>query len=316
VNLLKPPALIPGTTLGIVCPSYPLEEAILEKTTSLFACRGYGIKRGASTQGQYGPFAGTPQERAADIHDMFVDPEVGAVFCARGGYGANRVLEHLDYDLIKSHPKIFMGYSDITALLISITQHTGLVTFHGPMLITFKDGQEAYSLNTMESVLGATGPVSIPVPRDLRSIILKQGRGTGVLWGGNLTLIVERLGTANQLIPEGGILFLEEVDEYLYAFDRLLHHLRSAGVLEQLQGLIIGELRNVKDRDLAFGKTTDEIVLDICGDLEIPIISNYPCGHGAHQATLPLGISARLEATKEIPTLTLLESPVKQEKAC
>ncbi|MFQ6613159.1 MAG: hypothetical protein ACE5D2_08695, partial [Fidelibacterota bacterium] len=113
-----------------------------------------------------------------------------------------------------------------------------------------------------------------------------------------------------------GILFLEEVDEYLYAFDRLLHHLRTAGVLDQLRGLIIGELENVTDREPFLEKTTDEIVLDICGDLEIPIIAHYPCGHGTHQATLPLGIPARLEAGNGIPTLTLLESPVTGVESC
>jgi muramoyltetrapeptide carboxypeptidase len=316
MNLLKPPALTPGTTLGIVCPSYPLEEAVLEKTTHLFARQGHGIKRGATTQGHHGPFAGTPQERADDIHGMFTDPQVGAILCARGGYGANRVLEHLDFDLIQSHPKIFMGYSDITALLISITQRTGLVTFHGPMLVTFKDGLEEYSFKTMEKVLGTDGPVSIPIPSTPAPVILKQGTGTGPLWGGNLTLIVERLGTGDQLIPDGGILFLEEVDEYLYAFDRLLLHLRTAGVLDRIQGLIIGKLENITDREPSFGKTTDEIVMDICGDLEIPIISHYPCGHGTYQATLPLSIPVQLEATGTVPVLTLLESPVTGATTC
>ena len=307
--MIKPSMLKPGCRIGVVSPSYWLKKQYMEKTSKFFQDKGYTMVMGNSNSMRWGPFAGTPQERADDIHHMFSNPKIEAIICARGGYGANRVLPLLDYNLIRDNPKIFMGYSDITAYLTSITQKTGLVTFHGPMMVSYKKGFVNYNFQTMERILNGTPDFKIESPDSLPARILKPGIAMGPLWGGNMTLLINRLGTSDALGTDGVILFLEDLDEYLYSFERMLVQIRTAGMLDNIAGLIIGELHEFKDQDVAFERNTDEIVMDICGDLEIPIVSNFPCGHGTYQATLPISIPVELYA-KQQPYLTLLEPAV------
>ena len=301
--------LKPGCRIGVVSPSYWLKKQYMEKTSKFFQDKGYTMVMGNSNSMKWGPFAGTPQERADDIHHMFSNPKIEAIICARGGYGANRVLPLLDYNLIRDNPKIFIGYSDITAYLTSITQKTGLVTFHGPMMVSYKKEFVNYNFQTMERILNGTPDFKIESPESLPARILKPGIAMGPLWGGNMTLLINRLGTSDALGTDGVILFLEDLDEYLYSFERMLVQIRTAGMLDNIAGLIIGELHEFKDQDVAFERNTDEIVMDICGDLNIPIVSNFPCGHGTYQATLPISIPVELYA-KQQPYLTLLEPAV------
>tara|TARA_B100001105_G_scaffold58844_1_gene45266 strand:+ start:300 stop:1238 length:939 start_codon:yes stop_codon:yes gene_type:complete len=308
--MLKPKSLKRGHRIGVVSPSYWLEKKGLGNAVTVFQKKGYEVQLGDSVYLKDGPFAGTPQQRANDINQMFSDPNIDAIFCARGGYGANRVLPLLDYDLIQSKPKIFMGYSDITAFLTSITQKTGLVTFHGPMLSTFKNKLVPYNLDTLVNVLSGKEDIRIVEPNELKPTILKSGKAIGPLWGGNMCLLVNRLGTKNQLNTDGVILFIEDVDENLYAFDRMLFHMKEAGMFENIRGLIVGELTEMKDQTIPFGKTTDEIILDVCGDLNIPIVTNFPCGHGNYQATFPISLPVELRADNNFVELLFLESPV------
>ena len=307
--MIKPSMLKPGCRIGVVSPSYWLKKQYMEKTSKFFQDKGYTMVMGNSNSMKWGPFAGTPQERADDIHHMFSNPKIEAIICARGGYGANRVLPLLDYNLIRDNPKIFMGYSDITAYLTSITQKTGLVTFHAPMMVSYRKGFVDYNFQTMERILNGTPDFKIMSPGSLPARILKPGIAMGPLWGGNMTLLINRLGTSESLDTDGVILFLEDLDEYLYSFERMLVQMRTAGMLDNIAGLIIGELHEFKDQDVAFERNTDEIVMDICGDLDIPIVSNFPCGHGTYQATLPISIPVELYA-KQQPYLTLLEPAV------
>jgi len=308
--MLRPKSLKRGHRIGVVSPSYWLEKKGLGNAVTVFQKKGYEVQLGDSVYLKDGPFAGTPQQRANDINQMFSDPNIDAIFCARGGYGANRVLPLLDYDLIQSKPKIFMGYSDITAFLTSITQKTGLVTFHGPMLSTFKNKLVPYNLDTLVNVISGKENIRIVEPNELKPTILKSGKAIGPLWGGNMCLLVNRLGTKNQLNTDGVILFIEDVDENLYAFDRMLFHMKEAGVFENIRGLIVGELTEIKDEIIPFGKTTNEIILDVCGDLNIPIVTNFPCGHGNYQATLPISLPVELRADNNFVELLFLESPV------
>ena len=308
--MIKPRCLKKGGRIGFISPSYWLDEKDLKRTAAYFQERGYEINIGSSNSLRSGPFAGTHQQRVDDIHQMFSDPNIDAIICARGGYGANRVLPLLDYDHIRNHPKIFMGYSDITGYLTSITQKTGLVTFHGPMLASYKKRLVNYNFDLMEKVLGGEPSVYIEPPKLLPVRVLKSGTAVGPLWGGNMTLLINRLGTKDSLNTDGVLLFLEDLDEYLYAFERILVHMRTAGMFENIKGLIIGELDEFKDNDIPFGRDTDEIVLDICGDLNIPIVSNFPCGHGTYQTTLPISIPVELDANGQKPNIKLLEPAV------
>ena len=309
-NQIKPKSLHRGDTLGIVCPSRWVPEENLRLIQKIYEKHGYRIKYGKSPFLRYNQFAGTPEERAKDISDMFADPEIDGIICARGGYGANRVIPLLDYDVIKQNPKIFMGYSDITALLYSIYQQTGLITFHGPMFVTYKKGFIPYNWECWESVVSGKSKMEITNPPNLKPNILTSGFASGPLMGGNLTLIVNRLGTSDQIDFDGSILFLEDIDEYLYAYDRYLVHLRQSGTVEKIKGLIIGELIDMKDDEIPFGKTPDEIILDVFGDLDIPIVTNVACGHGQYQMTLPVSHPVTLNVSSDSFTLSWDESPV------
>lgn len=307
---MKPKSLHHGDTLGIVCPSRWTPEEELRFIQKIYEEQGYRIKYGKSPFLRYNQFAGTPEERAKDISDMFADPEVDGIICARGGYGANRVIPLLDYDVIKQNPKIFMGYSDITTLLHSIQQHTGLITFHGPMFVTYKKGIIPYNWECWKEIVSGKSKMEITNPPDLKPNILKSGFTSGPLMGGNLTLIVNRLGTPGQIDFDGSILFLEDIDEYLYAYDRYLVHLRQSGTVDKITGLIVGELVDMKDDEIPFGKTPDEIILDVFGDLDIPIVTNAACGHGKYQMTLPVSHPVTLNVSSDSFTLTWDESPV------
>lgn len=308
--MVKPKKLNPKSRIGIVSPSYWLDKNDLKQSVKYFSDTGYKIKIGRSNYLKDGPFAGTAQERADDINEMFSDPDIDAIFCARGGYGANKVLPLIDYENIRSNPKIFLGYSDITAYLTSITQKTDLITFHGPMLSSFRKEFVQYNYESMMNMLESSSKVTISYPENASPRILRPGICKGKVWGGNLTLIANRLGTADYLKTSGIVLFLEDVDEYLYSFERMLIHLHDAGVFRKIKGLIIGELHDFKDQDVSFGKSTDEIIMDVCGHLDIPIITNFPCGHGKYQCTIPISVQVELNALKNKPYITTLESAV------
>ena len=311
--MIKPRQLKQNSKIGIVSPSYWLNEDDLNKTARYYSDMGYRIKLGSSNKIKNGPFAGSPEERAGDINSMFADPSVDAIFCARGGYGCNKVLPLLDYELIKKNPKIFIGFSDITACLSSITQKTKLVSFHGPMLVSNKNGLIEYNIKIMQQVLNGSSNMIIDVPEEMPTHVLQPGVGTGPLWGGNITLLINRLGTDDSIDTDGVILFLEDINEYLYSFERMLIHMKNAGMFDKIAGLVFGELKDLKEEDIPFGRSSDEIIMDICGGLDIPIISNYPCGHGKYQVTLPISIPAELNANDHKPYLKILEPAVNKD---
>jgi len=307
---IKPRKLEPGARIGIVNPAYWLEPERFERATGVFRELGYDLVLGKSTGLRDNQCAGTPAERAADIMAMFSDPSIDAIVCARGGYGGNRVLPLLDYDVIRRNPKIFVGYSDITGFLNTIAQKTGLVTFHGPMLSSYGKQTVSYNLDVFHEVLSGKPDVRVTSPPECPARCLRPGVARGPLWGGNFTLVIERLGTADQIDTTGSILLLEDIDEKLYRFDRMMLHLKRSGSLDGIRGLVIGELLEMGDSKVPFGKTTDEIVLDVCGDLDIPIISNFPCGHGDCQATLPVSFEVEIHADDAGSHILIPGSPV------
>ena len=307
--MIKPTGLKSEANIGVISPSYWINEDVLKNTAAIFTSRNFHLTFGKSIMAKEGPFAGSPELRAEDFNNMFSDPNIDAIFCARGGYGANRVLPLLNYDMIKENPKIFIGYSDITAYLTSITQKTELITFHGPMLVSYKHGFIDYNFDHMMKALTRTENIVISTPEGFDPHILKKGTAKGPLWGGNLSLVMNRLGTDGQINTTGCILFLEDLDEYLYSFERMLVHLQTAGVLNNINGLIIGELIDMKDQEISFGKSTDDIIMEICGTLDIPIVTNFPCGHGKYQATLPIALPVELQVN-EIVKLKFCEPAV------
>lgn len=307
---IRPKKLVTGARIGIVNPAYWLESARMQRAVNVFEGLGYHLVLGKSIELKENKCAGSPEERAADIMAMFEDPSVDAIICARGGYGGNRVLPLLDYDVIRENPKIFIGYSDITGFLNSFAQKSGFVTFHGPMLTTYGTKTIQYNLDTFHQVLSGQDNIRVGSVQACQARTLKPGVASGPFWGGNLTLIIERLGTKDQIDTRGSILFFEDIDEDLYAFERMLLHLKNSGSLDQINGLVIGEMMEMGDSEVPFGKNTDEIVLDVCSDLDIPIISHFPCGHGDYQATLPVSHQVEIHADSEDPYILIPLSPV------
>jgi len=307
---IKPKKLSAGARIGIVNPSYYIEPDRLRRAIKVFEDLGYEMVPGQTTGLKENRFAGSPAARAAEIMAMFKDPGIEAIVCARGGYGGNRVLPLLDYDIIRNNPKIFIGFSDITGFLTSFAQKSGLVTFHGPMLTTYGKKTVQYNLDIFQRVLSGLDDIRIDSSDTCRARTLRPGTASGPLWGGNLTLVIERLGTKDQLDTRGSILLLEDIDEQLYAFERMLLHLKNSGSLDYIRGLVIGEMREMGDGDEPFGMDTDEIVLDVCSDFDFPIISNFPCGHGDYQATLPISHEVEIHADGQEPFILIPESPV------
>jgi len=252
-----------------------------------------------------GYIAGNDADRAADIHAMFADPDVHAVLCIRGGYGAMRLLDALEYDLVRRHPKVFIGYSDVTALHLAFCRLAGLTTFHGPMAnaIAKGDGHDLRQLLRAVTHPLPLGPlVNPPGAPEIETLV--PGAAEGTLIGGNLALLTSLLGTP--YLPElsGAVLFIEDIVDHLYRLDRKLVHLRLAGVLGQVAGIVVGESAArapAPGSDApAPGLSVREILEDLIVPLGKPAIYGLACGHGAYHLTLPIGVRARLDATHGI----------------
>ena len=307
--LIKPPALKQGAAIGVIAPSKWSPPDDLAAGKAVLEAAGYRVIIGATNAPLDTPFAGTPQQRAQDLHTFFTDPTIDAIFCARGGYSAFKVIEHLDFELIAANPKIFIGFSDITHLLHAITAKTGLVTFHGPMLYTFRNGVELRSFDHMTGVLSGA-VLATELSRYPGSQVLRNGTGSGPLWGGNLAILMSLMGTARELQTEGRLLFIEDVHEPLHKLETMLQQLRASGLLSGIAGLIVGEMTDIPEEPLPFGYGLREMILSACDGLDIPIIMGPPIGHGDTILTLPMGIPARLEAGPDRASLQFLDAPV------
>ncbi|KAA3613761.1 MAG: LD-carboxypeptidase [Calditrichaeota bacterium] len=319
-KLIKPPALQPGDTIGLVAPASVLFEAnrtIIEAEEKMHEL-GFKTKVGKNIRKRRGYLAGNIEERIADLHDMFRDDEIKAIVAVRGGYGSAQLLPHLDYELIRKHPKILVGYSDITALALGIYVKTGLVTFHGPVAIsTFTDYTKKYFLST----LGSTEPIGeiddAPYSDNLQTTnrvwTVREGIAEGRLIGGNLTLFQTLIGTPCEPDTRDAILFFEEVGEEPYDLDRMLNHLKQVGKFEGVRGVFFDKLPSVKPASLQPGfyasLSTEQVIEDVFREYSFPVCFGLSIGHIKNKPTLPLGIKARLDATKG--RLSLLEAAVK-----
>lgn len=307
---MKPDRLRKGDTIGIVSPARWMDEEELRKTSAVFEQMGFQVRIAPQNLLRQNQFSGSANEQARAVEEMFSEPQIRAIVCARGGYGTLRIVDLLDYDLIAGNPKIFMGYSDITALLISIWQKTGLVTFHGPMLHSFTDKADPFTLRYLRHSLSDPLPYQVAFDSASRVRTLRPGMAEGELFGGNLSILVNLIGTPNDFDTRGMILFIEDVDEYYYSLERMLLHLKRSGKFDEIAGLIVGEMVNMKDNEVLFGKDVAGIVMDVLGDSHFPVIMNFPCGHGNEQLTIPISVKARLECSREGSHFSLLESPV------
>lgn len=266
---------------------------------------GFQVKYDPSILDSFRYLAGSDQRRGEEVNRMFADPEVQGIFCARGGYGCARTLAFVDEEILKNNPKVFLGYSDITSFLLYLYRRCSLVSFHGPMVTI--DLYKPVTDKTRASLLNA---LTVPKPpQDRVSLkILKGGFGEGILLGGCLSILVHSLGTPYEPDLRSKILFLEDIDESPYRIDRMLTHLKNAGKLQQVAGLVFGEMKRCHP-SAEEGYLLEEVISEVLQDLTVPILFGFPSGH-THEdnLTLPMGVRARIDG--EQGQLVILESGV------
>ncbi|WP_286913803.1 MULTISPECIES: S66 peptidase family protein [unclassified Pseudomonas] len=287
------PAALPGDAcFAIVAPAGPA-RLDAQKASQWFAERGYRCRLYPSVEQAQGYLAGTDQQRLDDLHAAFADPAVDAILCMRGGYGSMRLLDKLDFELIRRHPKPLIGYSDITALHTAIYRHTGLLTFHGGMLNADLLGAK---LQPTESSLLAqlTGRVGegdqIAHPGEFALSCVVPGVASGRLLGGNLSMLGATLGTLAEIDTQGSILFIEDVNEPLYRVDRLLTQMRLAGKLEGVRGVLVGDFAGITVAAMT------PLLQEVFGPLGVPVLAGWRSGHCDPNVCLPLGARVRLDS--------------------
>jgi muramoyltetrapeptide carboxypeptidase len=315
-HLIKPPRLLEGDLVGLIAPSGHTSDSSIEKSVRQIEALGFRCKQAANLRAVRGNYAGSVEQRLLDLHAMFADPEVKAIWCIRGGSGCISLLSKLDYALIRANPKVLLGYSDITALHLAIGRHAGLVTFHGPvasstpsdystahMLAVLMDPQPTYTIPmAMENALRASAEPHYAI----RTV--HGGQATGTLTGGNLSMVSALVGTAYAAEFRDSILFFEEINEAPYRIDRWLTQLDLSLGLGKAAAVMIGICEHCGGDDEDLTLTLDE-TLDIhLQPLKVPAVTGYSFGHIRNQFTIPMGVRARLDTERQ--TVTLLEAAV------
>jgi muramoyltetrapeptide carboxypeptidase len=307
---VKPFALRPGDTVGIVAPASNVKRTDLQAGCEALQCAGYQPFYFDSIFDQDLYFAGSVQRRVRELEAMFTRDDVKAIICARGGYGANYLLETLDLEKIKAHPKIFVGYSDLTALLTYFFDAAGLIAFHGPMVAKDWAHENGVDMDSWRSALAGTGAWEPALGADSGAKGLVDGTAEGVLYGGCLSILVASLGTPYEIKTAGTILFLEDVAAKPYQIDRMLMQLKLAGKLNDVHGIIFGEMRDCF-QTANQGYTLEEVVLRVVGELGVPVAFGVRSGHvTARNITLPIGVRAGLTVHEGRVSLKILEGAV------
>lgn len=313
VKHIKPTRIPSDATIGLIAPASPPAPEKFEKTFANLRMLGWQVKPGKAIYDRNGHLAGSDAARLADIHAAFSDPEVDAIWCVRGGYGCTRLLDQLDYDLIRRNPKPLIGYSDVTALHLAIHAKTGLITFHGPVGASeFPEDTLSYFKKVLmepQAILDISAPGSDIQLDDeaYRPFVVAPGVAQGQLTGGNLALLSALAGTPYLPSFKGKLVFMEDVGEQPYRIDRMLTQLLMSSDLKHAAGIALGVFNECQPKGDA-SMSLRETLVDRLGGLGIPVQYGLPFGHVSHMATLPYGIEARLDTGAQ--TLRLLETGV------
>jgi muramoyltetrapeptide carboxypeptidase len=314
-RVLKPCRLKPGATVGLINPAGPtFDRSDLTMVTEVLKALDLKWKFGEHVFDRHGFLAGTDEHRASDVNAMFRDSSVDAIMAVRGGWGCNRILPLLDFDAVRSNPKILVGYSDVTSLLVAFFAKAGLVTFHGPVgTSTWNQFSTSYFRRVLfsgEAVTfqnpSGTGDNLIQTKDRIETIT--PGTARGVLVGGNLSVLTAMVGSPFLPSWKGVILFLEDDGEHVYRVDRMLTQLHIAGIAEQLAGVIIGKCTNCGPGEGYGSLTLEEVLQEQIAPLGVPAYSGAMIGHIENKFTLPLGVEVEMDATKG--RITLLEAAV------
>lgn len=296
--MIMPELLKKGDCIGLIAPASPTPDDKVLRSKEKLEELGFKVKLGKSCYGRYGYLSGEDELRANDLNLMFKNKDVDGIMCIRGGYGTPRILDRIDYDSIRNNPKVFIGYSDITAIHIALNQLCSLITFHGPMASTdiLEDFDEFTKESLIDCIVKGVSIKSIENPKDCEIQKLVGGYSKGQLVGGNLALIAATIGTPYEIDTRGKILFMEDVDEEPYSIDRMLTQLALAGKLEEASGLILGDWRNCKSKAKQSSLTLSEVFNDLIVPLNKPTVFNVKAGHCKPMITLPLGLEVCLDA--------------------
>ena len=289
--MLIPPGLQPGDSVGIVAPSGAFDPERLDPAVDYLNQRGYRVIKGASLYSRHRYLAGTDDERSADLNEMFSNPQIRAVFVARGGYGATRLLDMVDYETVQRNPKILVGFSDTTALQLALWAHADLVTYTGVTLCADVTAIGMPSA-TESSLWDALEQGRHPDIEGLRG--LRPGKSSGPLLGGCLSLVAPLVGTPHLPDLSGAVLFLEDVLEAPYRVDRMLTHLRQAGVFDVVSGLILGEFHQCES-ELPQDGSVEDVLQSFATEANCPVFSGLPYGHGPNRHVLPVGLRVSID---------------------
>jgi muramoyltetrapeptide carboxypeptidase len=293
--ITTPPYLRTGDTIAIVCPAGYLPREKAQTCIDTLQRWGYRVRTGNTLGGSSeNYFSGSDDDRLADLQQMLDDPEVGAILCGRGGYGLSRIIDRIDFSGFVKNPKWIIGFSDITILHAHLYARYKIATLHAPMAAAFNDGGADWpDVQSLRMALsGGTADYFCPAHAFNRT-----GQATAPLIGGNLSLLAHLVGTPSDAGTEGQILFLEDVGEYIYNVDRMLHQLKRSGHLDRLAGLILGGFTELKDTMRPFGSTVEEVILDGVKEYDYPVCFGFPVSHGKGNLALKIGVSYDLTVT-------------------
>jgi muramoyltetrapeptide carboxypeptidase len=291
-----------GDTIGITAPASPVKAEIVPESILAVRELGFKVKVGGSCYEEYGGYlAGTPENRAKELNVMFKDPDVDAILCLRGGYGTPQLLQHLNYESISQHPKLFIGYSDITALHTAFIQKSGLATIHGPMAASdlAKDCNDYTRTSLLRALTNPEpmGEIQNPDGEPIHSLV--EGCAEGEIVGGNLALVSALMGTPYELDTKGKLLFLEDIGEEPFKVDRMLTQLVLAGKIKDAAGIILGTFTECESSNYSHGFDVIDVFKNIIMPFGKPTIYNVQAGHCDTKLTLPFGVKARLNATNQ-----------------
>lgn len=311
-RIIKPARLRPGEVIGVVAPASPMKPELLEQGVRYLEGLGYRVKLGKFVYRENGYLAGSDRERSRDLNAMFRDRQVRAIICVRGGYGTPRLLHLLDYDAIRDQPKIFVGYSDITALQLAIFRRTGLITFSGPMVAAdMGRGIDPFTAAQFWRMITEPVPCGDLEPQQDRPFAaITAGRVRGRLLGGCLSLVATVAGTAFMPAVQKSIFFLEEIGEEIYRIDRYLVHLRELGVFAKIGGFVLGQMIDCEAKNGAPSLRLEDLMQDFIRPLRVPALMNLEYGHAGRKHTMPVGARAELLVSGRQRRLTVTEAAV------
>lgn len=299
--MIRPKSLKKGDKIGLIGASSPTKQERIEPSIKAMEYLGLEVVLGESCRANHGFLSGSDELRASDINEMFKDKSIKGIFAIRGGYGASRILDMLDYDMIQKNPKVFAGYSDVTALHSVFNERCKLITFHTPMASTeFYKGVDEYTMDYFKRNIFSYEPLGIlknPEGQEIKTLV--SGRAVGKLVGGNLSLIASSMGTPYELDTKGKILFLEDIDEYPYKIDRMLLQLKQCGKFRDAAGIILGAWTGCEAKEGDNSLSLMEVFEELIVTENKPTIYNLACGHCMPTISLPLGAEVKIDGYKK-----------------